>query len=148
MKKTIKYGIVIFVLLAIIGSAMNKTKDEKETVETTEAMTTEEVTTTKEVTTTEEATTTEEVTTTEEATTTEEVTTTEETTTTEEVATIEQTTEIHTSSYVLNTNTMKAHVPSCSSVNKIKEGNRKDVESDPETLTKQGYSPCGNCRPW
>ena len=124
MKKTIKYGIVIFVLLAIIGSAMNKTKDEKETVETTEAMTTEEVTTTKEV------------------------TTTEETTTTEEVATIEQTTEIHTSSYVLNTNTMKAHVPSCSSVNKIKEGNRKDVESDPETLTKQGYSPCGNCRPW
>ena len=136
MKKTIKYGIVIFVLLAIIGSAMNKTKDEKETVETTEAMTTEEVTTTKEVTTTEEATTTEEV------------TTTEETTTTEEVATIEQTTEIHTSSYVLNTNTMKAHVPSCSSVNKIKEGNRKDVESDPETLTKQGYSPCGNCRPW
>ena len=141
MKKTIKYGIVIFVLLAIIGSAMNKTKDEKETVETTEAMTTEEVTTTKEVTTTEEATTTEEVTTTEE-------TTTEETTTTEEVATIEQTTEIHTSSYVLNINTMKAHVPSCSSANKIKEGNRKDVESDPETLTKQGYSPCGNCRPW
>ncbi len=144
MKKSIKYGVAIFVVLAILGSAMNKVNEKKESVEKTEETTIE---TTTEMETTEEETT--DVETTEEITTNEttEETTTEEATT-EKVTTTEEKTEIHTSSYVLNTNTMKAHVPSCSSVNKIKEGNRKDVESDPETLKKQGYSPCGNCRPW
>ena len=49
--------------------------------------------------------------------------------------------------YVLNTNTMKFHYPSCSSVKDIKPGNRQDFTGDRSTLIARGYSPCGRCKP-
>lgn len=50
-------------------------------------------------------------------------------------------------SYVLNTNTMKFHYPSCSSAKKISSKNRKDYTSTRDDLIDQGYVPCGNCDP-
>lgn len=50
-------------------------------------------------------------------------------------------------SYVLNTNTMKFHYPSCSSAKKISSKNRKDYTGSREDLIAQGYDPCGNCHP-
>ena len=52
-----------------------------------------------------------------------------------------------TQSYVLNTNTMKFHYPSCSSAQKISSKNRKDYTGSREDLINQGYNPCGNCHP-
>lgn len=52
-----------------------------------------------------------------------------------------------TQSYVLNTNTMKFHYPSCSSAQKISSKNRKDYTGSREDLISQGYDPCGNCHP-
>lgn len=49
--------------------------------------------------------------------------------------------------YVLNTNTMKFHLPSCSSVKDIKESNRKDVTMARDDILAQGFSPCGRCHP-
>lgn len=49
--------------------------------------------------------------------------------------------------YVINTNTGKFHVPSCSSVKDIKEHNRKDVHATRDSVIAQGYSPCGKCKP-
>ena len=49
--------------------------------------------------------------------------------------------------YVLNTNTMKFHIPGCKSVKKMKESNKVTVEAAREDLIAQGYSPCGNCHP-
>ena len=50
-------------------------------------------------------------------------------------------------SYVLNTNTKKFHVPGCSSVKKMKDANRQDVESTRSDLMAQGYEPCQKCNP-
>lgn len=50
-------------------------------------------------------------------------------------------------SYVLNTSTMKFHLPSCSSVKDIKESNRKDVTMARDDIIAQGFSPCGRCHP-
>ena len=50
-------------------------------------------------------------------------------------------------SYVLNTNTMKFHYPSCSSAQKINKKNRKDYTGSRDDLISQGYAPCGNCHP-
>ena len=49
--------------------------------------------------------------------------------------------------YILNTNTMKFHYPSCRSVPKISVKNREDSTADRNSLISAGYSPCGNCRP-
>ena len=49
--------------------------------------------------------------------------------------------------YVLNTNTMKFHYPSCSSVASMAEHNKEYVETSREELIEAGYSPCGNCEP-
>jgi len=49
--------------------------------------------------------------------------------------------------YVLNTNTMKFHVTSCSSVKDIKDSNRKDVHATRDSIIAQGYAPCGRCKP-
>ena len=60
------------------------------------------------------------------------------------------TTPPHTSStrtYVLNTNSKKFHLPTCSSVKQIKESNREEYTGDRETLIEQGYSPCKRCNP-
>lgn len=49
--------------------------------------------------------------------------------------------------YVLNTNTMKFHRPSCSSVPQIKEKNREDTAESRDELIAEGYTPCRNCNP-
>jgi competence protein ComEC len=50
-------------------------------------------------------------------------------------------------SYVLNTNSKKFHYPSCSSAKDISASNKKEVNSTRDALIKQGYSPCGRCKP-
>ena len=49
--------------------------------------------------------------------------------------------------YVLNTNTMKFHLPSCGSAQNMREENRKDFTGDREELIQGGYQPCGTCHP-
>ena len=58
-----------------------------------------------------------------------------------------QSTEAQTRHYVLNTSSMKFHLPDCGSVKLMSDKNRQDVEADRDDLIAQGYSPCGNCDP-
>lgn len=48
--------------------------------------------------------------------------------------------------YVLNTNTMKIHYPSCSSVDQIKPENYAET-TDIEEALAAGYEPCKRCNP-
>ena len=50
-------------------------------------------------------------------------------------------------SYVLNTNTMKFHYPSCSSAADIYPENRKDVTLTRQEILDMGYIPCKRCDP-
>ena len=59
-------------------------------------------------------------------------------------AAAEETAEV---SYVMNTGTKKFHLPSCSSVAKIKDSNKQSFTGTREQLLDQGYSPCGMCNP-
>lgn len=56
-------------------------------------------------------------------------------------------TEKQSMTYILNTNTKKFHYPSCSSVEQMKEKNRKEFSGDREDVISQGYSPCKRCKP-
>lgn len=49
--------------------------------------------------------------------------------------------------YILNTNTRKFHVPSCSSVKKMSDTNKEIFKGIRENLTAEGYSPCKICNP-
>ena len=49
--------------------------------------------------------------------------------------------------YVINTNTGKFHIPSCSSVKDIKPANRSDVHMTRDAVIAQGWQPCGKCKP-
>lgn len=49
--------------------------------------------------------------------------------------------------YVLNTNTKKFHLPSCGSVQQIKDENKKRVDESREELIQEGYAPCKKCNP-
>jgi len=49
--------------------------------------------------------------------------------------------------YVLNTNTLKFHLSTCASANKISEQNKEIRAALKEDLINQGYSPCGICNP-
>ena len=49
--------------------------------------------------------------------------------------------------YVLNTKTMKFHLPGCAEVNRITEENRKNTTTTRESLIDQGYTPCQKCNP-
>ena len=49
--------------------------------------------------------------------------------------------------YVLNNNTQKFHLPSCSSVDDIKLSNREDYHGSREALITKGYIPCKRCNP-
>lgn len=49
--------------------------------------------------------------------------------------------------YILNTNTKKFHIPSCSSIDSMKEKNKKVFTGDRESIISQGYSPCKRCDP-
>ena len=49
--------------------------------------------------------------------------------------------------YILNTNSMKFHVPSCESVSKMSEKNKAYSKKSRDELIAEGYSPCGVCKP-
>ncbi len=49
--------------------------------------------------------------------------------------------------YVLNTNSMKFHYPSCSAVSDMKEKNKQETRMPKEMLIIYGYEPCGLCQP-
>lgn len=49
--------------------------------------------------------------------------------------------------YILNTNTMKFHYPSCSSVNQMSDANKREYTGSRDDLISQGYDPCGRCNP-
>ena len=52
-----------------------------------------------------------------------------------------------TTEYVLNTNSKKFHLPSCSSVDQMSPKNREDVEDTRENLIAKGYDPCKRYNP-
>ena len=49
--------------------------------------------------------------------------------------------------YVLNTSSMKFHLPDCPGVSNMSEQNKQDYTGSREELIAQGYSPCGTCDP-
>lgn len=49
--------------------------------------------------------------------------------------------------YVLNTSSKKFHRPDCSGVEKIKKENRQSYTGTREALLRDGYEPCGICKP-
>lgn len=49
--------------------------------------------------------------------------------------------------YVINTNSGKFHLPTCSSVEDMSPSNRQDYVGDRQELLDQGYTPCGICKP-
>lgn len=49
---------------------------------------------------------------------------------------------------VLNTNTMRAHLTTCSSVHDIKPENRMDFHGTIDEIQEMGFVPCGNCHPF
>ncbi len=51
------------------------------------------------------------------------------------------------STYILNTNTKKFHLPACSSVDDMNDSNKEEFNGDRETLIGEGYSPCQRCNP-
>lgn len=52
-----------------------------------------------------------------------------------------------TKTFILNTASKKFHNPDCSAVGKISDQNRSEVTSTHEQLVRQGYDPCGICKP-
>lgn len=52
-----------------------------------------------------------------------------------------------TATYILNTNTMKIHYPSCSSVGKMSEQNKMETNKSVDELEAEGYVPCKICNP-
>ena len=49
--------------------------------------------------------------------------------------------------YILNTNTKKFHLPSCSSVNQMAEKNKSVFTGSRDEVIAMGYEPCGRCNP-
>ncbi|MBR5489968.1 MAG: DNA/RNA non-specific endonuclease [Oscillospiraceae bacterium] len=49
--------------------------------------------------------------------------------------------------FVLNTNSKKFHLPSCSGATDMSEKNRQDFEGSRELLIAQGFEPCSQCNP-
>lgn len=49
--------------------------------------------------------------------------------------------------FVLNTRSMKIHLPDCKSVKDISENNREFYSGSIDELLEQGYAPCGSCHP-
>ena len=52
-----------------------------------------------------------------------------------------------TDGYVLNTNSLKFHFPSCSAAKRISEKNLASSKKSRDELIASGYSPCGICKP-
>ena len=49
--------------------------------------------------------------------------------------------------YILNTNSMKFHSPSCSSVGQMSGKNKQEYTGSRDDLISQGYEPCKRCNP-
>ena len=49
--------------------------------------------------------------------------------------------------YILNTNSKKIHYEDCSAVEGMTERNKKESNLTRDELIKQGYNPCGVCKP-
>lgn len=49
--------------------------------------------------------------------------------------------------YILNTNSMKFHRPSCSSAAEMSESNKREYTGSREDLIAKGYEPCKRCNP-
>ena len=49
--------------------------------------------------------------------------------------------------YVLNTNTMRFHDPTCSSVEDIAPNNKEEYDGSRQALIDEGYESCGRCKP-
>ena len=49
--------------------------------------------------------------------------------------------------YILNTNSKKFHRPTCTSVKKMKESNKRTYTGSRASIISQGYQPCKNCNP-
>lgn len=49
--------------------------------------------------------------------------------------------------YIINVNSKKFHNPDCSGASKMNEKNKKEFTGNRDELIKEGYSPCGICRP-
>lgn len=47
--------------------------------------------------------------------------------------------------YILNVNTKKFHLPTCSSVDSMSDKNKKEVEGTVDEIKSQGYIPCSRC---
>lgn len=60
---------------------------------------------------------------------------------------IEGTKEITQTEYILNTNSKVFHYPSCKSVDKMKEKNKKNFVGTRDEAISGGYKSCGNCHP-
>ena len=55
--------------------------------------------------------------------------------------------QISAARYILNTNTKKFHLPSCSSAFRISDKNREETDSLRDDIILRGYLPCGICKP-
>ena len=49
--------------------------------------------------------------------------------------------------YIINTNTGKFHEPSCRSVKRMNDSNKKEYIGSRDDLITQGYEPCKICNP-
>ena len=50
-------------------------------------------------------------------------------------------------SYILNTNTMKFHIPTCSSVAQMSESNKEYSNASRDEIIARGFVPCKRCNP-
>ncbi len=51
------------------------------------------------------------------------------------------------STFILNTNTKKFHIPTCSSVKQMKDSNKQEYTGNREDVISMGYDPCKRCYP-
>ena len=52
-----------------------------------------------------------------------------------------------TKEYILNTNSLKYHLPTCDSVDQMSEQNKKVYKGNKKDLENAGYSACKSCNP-
>lgn len=55
--------------------------------------------------------------------------------------------ETQSQTYILNTHTMRFHLPTCSSVDDMSPSNRQEYTGNRDDLIVQGYTHCGRCHP-
>lgn len=56
-----------------------------------------------------------------------------------------QSEETDETTYILNSNTGRFHLPGCSGVNQMKDENKEEIKASKEEMIKKGYKPCSNC---